>query len=198
MRPYCDDVRETRNVFFNFYIITTVKSILLNVHVSVCMRVTLLRKANNIYFPAASCANSRAHIYARNYISILHILCPLLLHARDERAISSPTPRWIISTDRTLACCATWCYRMSQRRPVGATRRGATRRDASRHKVSPSFPYLLPSLREHLRVLCPSPAFVRPPSRAINERVIDARSVNRLLPFINSPGRRAAAAAAAA
>lgn len=80
--------------------------------------------------------------------------------------------------------------RMSQR-PVSAARRGA-----SRHKVSPSFPYLLPSLRAPPR---PSPlgpaALARPPSRAINERVIDARSVNRLLPFINSPGRRAAAAA---
>lgn len=75
---------------------------------------------------------------------------------------------------------------------LGSLRIATVRRAASQYKVSPSFPY--PPTLPPSTSFAP-PALARPPSRAINERVIDARSVNRLLPFINSLGRRAAVAA---
>lgn len=87
MRFYCDGVRETRNVFFfNFYIITTVKSMLQSrgVHVSVCMRVTILRKPNNIYFPAESW---RAFTFTLEIIFQYCIFCARSCLARGMNAL---------------------------------------------------------------------------------------------------------------
>lgn len=72
-------------------------------------------------------------------------------------------------------------------------RRRVPRVHGGRHKASPSPPPPLPSFlpRRSTASRGRPPAAHRaahPPSRAINERVIEARSVNRLLPFINSPG----------
>lgn len=125
-------------------------------------------------------SQTRARVSTRNYISILHFSA---CTTRDECALKRSvfTDGLFRPIERArvlLGCC------MSQW-PVGAVRRAA-----SRHKVSPSFP--LPPHPPSPSASFVPPALARPPSRAINERVIDARSVNRLLPFINSPGRHAA------
>lgn len=118
--------------------------------------------------------------------------CISLRAARWTRAKRPPrlyTRRCIISIDSRTRVPArvTW---------IAAYRDGpsSARRAASQYKVSPSFPYP-PTLPPSTSASFAPPALAHPPSRAINERVIDARSVNRLLPFINSPGRRAAVAA---
>lgn len=134
---------------------------------------------------------------SRNYILKLPLSSSLSLsyspsfsvaYARRTRR-ARHTPRRIISTDRTCARYFDACRNdPSARRD--ATRRGTARRESAQSESKFPLPPTLPSA--HLRLLYPSGP--HPPSRAINERVIDARSVNRLLPFINSPGRRAVAA----
>lgn len=121
----------------------------------------------------------RARVCTRNYISILHFsLCV----TRDECALKRPdVHRWIISTDRTRAR-VTWLLHVAM-----THRRGAARRESAQSESK--FP--LPPTP-----LLPPPPSSRRPSRTHHHgpltRVIDARSVNRLLPFINSPGRHAA------
>lgn len=109
-------------------------------HTRKCSRRNDEYKSGDVYPLDQEPTRTRGYyIHARNYIKKSHLSSPLPLFLSISRVRETTTPsaalRWIISTDRT---CARY-FNACRNDP-------SARRAASRHKVSPSFPYLPPSL----------------------------------------------------
>lgn len=168
--------KKSPSLFLSFHVCTHVYTYVFLMHTSKYQAIFISRSLR-------TCLRSKSHF------NIAFLCAPRDEHVRAKRPPRLYTRRCIISIDSRTRVPArvTW---------IAAYRDGpsSARRAASQYKVSPSFPYP-PTLPPSTSASFAPPALAHPPSRAINERVIDARSVNRLLPFINSPGRRAAVAA---